>query len=138
MVHEMGNPAWASELASLDARLAHQDELDAHIAQWSRSIEPHALAARLQNAGVEACVVQTFDDLLSDPQLSHRGHWVPIHHSNLGVLKFERSGFRLSEGSGTFSTPGPNLGEHNTIILREVLGLSDEAVARLVDDEAVA
>ena len=74
LVHEMGNPAWASQLASRGARLAKQDELDTRIAQWCRDLEPHGLAVRLQNAGVEAGVVQTFDDLLSDPQLHHRSH----------------------------------------------------------------
>ena len=56
-------------------------------------------------------------------QLAHREHWIPLAHSNLGELLFERSGFRLSEASGGFAHAGPNLGEPNDTNLREPLGL---------------
>jgi crotonobetainyl-CoA:carnitine CoA-transferase CaiB-like acyl-CoA transferase len=138
LVGEMGTPGWAGGFASLEARLADQDALDAHIAEWTQAFPPHELAARLQAAGIEAGVVQSFDDLLADPQLAHRRHWVPLTHSNLGELRFERSGFRLSAASGGFSLPGPNLGEHNETILREVLGLSATRVAELLEEKVLA
>jgi crotonobetainyl-CoA:carnitine CoA-transferase CaiB-like acyl-CoA transferase len=135
LVREMGEPGWAKPDAGLAARLADQDALDAAIGAWTRGFEPHALAEKLQRAGIDAAPVQTFDDLLADPQLAHREHWVPLVHGNLGELLFERSGFRLSDAPGGFSKPGPNLGEHSAEILRDVLGLSDAEIARLVADE---
>jgi len=82
--------------------------------------------------------VQTFLDLLDDPQLAQRGHWVPLRHVHLGELRFERSGFRLSGGSGGLHSPGPNLGEHSRAILRDVLGRSDAEIDRLVREKVVA
>ena len=58
---------------------------------------------------------------------------MPLTQSNLGELRFERSGFRPSDVSGGFSRPGANLGEHNETILREVFGLSPARVAELVE-----
>lgn len=115
-----------------------EEELDAEIAKWTRGWDPHALMARLQEAGVEACAVQSFADLQEDPQLASRGHWVDVEHPHLGRLRFERSGFRLSEGSGTIERPGPLLGEHNREILSQLLGYSDEEIDRLIDDKVVA
>ena len=92
----------------------------------------------LQAAGVEAGVVQDSADLLRDPQLAHRGHWVKLCHVHLGELWFERSGIRFSGGSGSLRTPGPNLGEHNRVVLGDLLGLTDAEIARLRESGVVA
>jgi len=140
LVGVLGSPEWARDprFASVASRLAHEDVLDEALADATRAHERYALMHALQAAGVEAGVVQDFDDLLADPQLAYRGHWVPLTHVHLGTLQFDRSGFRLSGGSGALTRPGPNLGEHNREILRDVLGLDDAEIARLVADEAVA
>jgi benzylsuccinate CoA-transferase BbsF subunit len=130
---ELGDPAWARDaaLATLEGRLAARDPLDAQLAAWTRGFEETALMQRLQRAGVQAGVVQGEPELLADPQLAHRGHWVPAEHPYLGTLQLERAGFRLSEGPGGFAKPGPLLGEHTDAILREVLGLSGAEIAAL-------
>jgi benzylsuccinate CoA-transferase BbsF subunit len=121
------------ELAALARELGAKAD-DARVAAWTRSQDAGKLAARLQELGIEAGELARSRDLLSDPQLAHRGHWVPISHSNLGELLFERSGFRLSEGSGGFASPGPNLGEHTEDVLAGVAGLTMDEIARLIRD----
>ena len=132
----MGNPEWARDerFRSLEGRLTHQDELDGHIAEWTQGFDPHALMRRLQDAHVEAGVVQDANDLLADPQLAHRGHWQPVEHRHLGELLAERSGYRLSDSPGGLDVPGPDLGEHNREVLGGVLGLDDDEIERLVRD----
>ena len=115
-----------------------EDDLDARIADWTRGQEARELMVRLQGAGVEACAVQKFSDLQEDPQLAARDHWVDIEHPHLGSLRFERSGFRLSEGSGAIERPGPLLGQHNREILSELVGYSDEDIDRLIAEKVVA
>jgi benzylsuccinate CoA-transferase BbsF subunit len=137
LVRAMAAPAWARDarFATHAQRLAAQDALDAGLAAWTRDFEAHALMHTLQSAGVEAGVVQTLADLLEDPQLAHRGHFVPLHHEHLGRLPFERAGFRLSGGSGALCAPGPNLGEHTAALLAELFGLAPAEIARLVAEE---
>ena len=138
LVGAMGTPDWTRDarFASNAARLANQAELDAHLADWTRAFDAHELAARLQTAGVQAAPVQDARDLLADPQLAHRGHFVRLRHSKLGEMMFERAGMRFSEGSGELRTPGPNLGEHNREILGGLLGLDDARIAELVASRA--
>ncbi len=137
LVRAMGAPAWArgERLRTHAQRLAQQDVLDAELAAWTRGFEAHALMRTLQSAGVEAGAVQTLRDLLEDPQLAHRGHFVPLRHEHLGLLPFERAGFRLSDGSGALRAPGPNLGEHTAALLGEIFGLPGPEIARLVAEE---
>ena len=131
----MGDPDWARDpdYATGEGRLRHEPELDRRLAEWTSGVEPYALMAKLQAAGVEAGVVQTLDDLLADPQLAHRGHFEEIEHAHLGRLRFERSGFRLSENPGGLDRPGPNLGEHNQRVLGEYLGLDAVEIAALAE-----
>ena len=112
--------------------------MDVRIGEWTRTLDATVLMHRLQGAGVAAGVVQTFPDLLQDPQLAHRDHWVRLVHSNLGPLDFERSGFRFSGGSGRFDRPGPNLGEHNRAVFTGILGLTESELEELVAQGVIA
>lgn len=88
----------------------------------------------LQARGVEAGVVQDFKDLVEDPQLSHREHFVTLSHPDLGEMAFERRGYRLSETPGALHTAGPRLGQHTRAILENQLGLSPQAVSELIEN----
>ncbi len=140
LVGVMGNPAWAKEprFAQAQSRLAHQEELDDEIGDWTRGIDPYTLMQQLQEAGVEAGVVQNFQDLLDDPQLAHRKHYETLEHANLGPCPFEQYSIRLAESPPQLRTPGPNLGEHNEQIFGEFLGMDSEEISRLMKEEIIA
>jgi benzylsuccinate CoA-transferase BbsF subunit len=129
----LGDPPFAQDarFASTEGRLAHQDELDEGLGRITREHDAHELMHRLQAEGLEAGAVQDMGDLLCDPQLAHRGHFRSLRHVHLGELAFEHYGLRLSDAPPRLETPGPNLGEHNEEVLRDLLGLSDEEIERL-------
>lgn len=124
----LGAPGLARDprFASLAERLAHEDALDAAIGELTRQHEAGELMRRLQAAEVEAGVAQTCADLLKDPQLAHREHFVRMRHRHLGELAFEHYGIRFSDGMRRLSAPGPDLGEHNLRVLSEVGYREDE------------
>ena len=136
----MGDPAWAQDVRfqSLAGRREHEDELDEKLAAWTRTFDASELMVRLQDAGLEAGVVQSMADLQLDPQLAHRGHFETLQHGPLGELSFERCGFRISGAPGGYRSPGPLLGEHNEEVLGGILGLTPERIAELIEDEVVA
>jgi benzylsuccinate CoA-transferase BbsF subunit len=140
LVAAMGAPGWAREprFATAAGRAAHQDDLDARLTAWTGGFGAYLLMARLQDAGVAAGVVQHLDEVLQDPQLAHRHHFVPLDHAALGVLPYERSGFRLSASPGGFDDSGPLLGEDNDTVLGDLLGLSPGQIEQLVADGVVA
>jgi len=139
LVREMGSPDWARapELSTLDARLARVDELDARVGQWTSTHDAGELMARLQAAGVEAGVVQTFADLDADPQLAHRQHFVDVDHPHLGRIRCERAGFRSQRNPDCITAGGPDIGAHTREVLRDLLGMSDAAIDELERQEAL-
>ncbi len=112
-----GQPGWAS----LEA-----EALNAQIAAWTRTQQAEELMQRLQSAGVPAGVVQTPEDLRSDPQLAHRGHFWMLDHPTMGHRAYDGPSFRLSETPAELTKAAPLLGEDNESVYKEIVGMSDE------------
>jgi len=132
----LGDPAWAAEarFTSTAGRLAHVDDLEAALAQWTRSQSAEDVMAALQAAGVDAGVVSNFEDLINDPQLAHRQHFRAVEHPVIGRHLCEMNAMRFSRTPGEIRTPAPCLGQHNAYVYREILGLSGEEYAALEGD----
>lgn len=129
----MGDSSWGGDgdLETVAGRLARSSELDARIGAWTAGMDAYELMAALQEAGVEAGVVQTFADLLDDPQLAHREHFRPVRHPYLGEVVLERLGFRLASHEDRLRTAGPGIGADNVAVLGGILGIEVEEIRRL-------
>lgn len=138
-------------LTDLAGRLERVDEIEAALAAWTATREAAAAAAELQALGIEAVPVADFGDCAGDPQLLARGHLVALDHAALGPGTYERNGFRIStagdEGGDSddnddrpregYDRPSPLLGEDNSWVLGELLGLSSTDQRRLAADGAL-
>jgi benzylsuccinate CoA-transferase BbsF subunit len=128
-----GHPEWAEDarFASLDARKAHEDELDALIRSWTLRWSPREVMETLQAAGVRAGVVHRLSDLFADPQLAHRRVWQELPHPELERFHYMAPPYILSETPAE-QHRSPLLGEHNQRVYHDFLGLSDREIERLI------
>jgi benzylsuccinate CoA-transferase BbsF subunit len=135
----IGSPEWTNNprFSTLRGRKANEDELDQLVEQWTIQHTPHEVMTRLQEAGVPAGVVQSGEDLVVDPQLKHREALVPLKHPEIGDHLYQAPAFRLSRTPHELTMPAPCLGEHNDYVLKEVLGMSDDEIAKLVASGAL-
>lgn len=135
----LGKPAWAMapELDSAAGRIAHRERIDRELAEFTRTHEPRALMERLQAAGVPAGMVQRSSDLLTDPQLAHRRFFRRLHHPEMGEVPYEGHQFRIRGYDSGPRTAAPCLGEHSVQVLREILGYSEEDLARIAASGAL-
>ena len=74
--------------------------------------------------GFVAGVVQTSEDLANCPQLEERGYFAEIEHPVMGRLRVPGEMFRLPECPWSLRRPAPLLGEHNSEVYSDELGLS--------------
>lgn len=119
------------------ARCRHDAELDAAVAEVTQGWDGRELMEALQRAGVAAGVVHDQQGLYGDPQLLHRGHFVPLTHPEWGEFPAEPFGVRLSKAPPVVERPAPCLGQDNERVLREVLGYSSEEVDRFIAEGAL-
>ncbi|HZW53736.1 MAG TPA: CoA transferase [Candidatus Elarobacter sp.] len=126
-----GDLATEARFATAEGRRAHQDALDEHVAAWSRRQDAHAAERALQARGVPASAVQNSRDLLADPQLAARGHFVRLTHPTRGSTMVEGSRFRLSRTPAQMPTAAPTLGRDTADVLRSLLGYGDARIAEL-------
>jgi crotonobetainyl-CoA:carnitine CoA-transferase CaiB-like acyl-CoA transferase len=124
-------------LATLDARLARVDEVEAAVGTWTATRTRAEVAEALQARGIEAVPVQDFADVHHDPQLAARGHFLELEHPMMGRGLYERSGFRVGDAPAGYDRAGPTLGQDNDWVLGEILGLAADEQARLREAGAV-
>ena len=137
LVGVMGSPDWATApaLATLEGRLARQQEIDDAIASWAALFGKYELAASCQAAGVGAMPVQSTEDRVDhDVQLRHQGMYRPVFHPVLGTHLMQNFPFTLSSGPVPSDRPAPLVGEHTKQVLTTLVGLTDEEVAQGVEE----
>ncbi len=122
---------------NVEDRLRRASELEASITSWTAVRDRDEIAELLQAAGIEAVPVQDFVDVLADPQLSFRKHFVEMEHPLIGKGVYERNGFRLSRSQAGYERTGPTLGQDNAYVLGEILGLSGPEQAELAAQGAL-
>jgi crotonobetainyl-CoA:carnitine CoA-transferase CaiB-like acyl-CoA transferase len=123
--------------ATQEARLAHQDALNAMVAAWTKDRAAQVAEAALQMRGVPASALQNSRELVHDPQLAHRGHLVRLAHPILGATLVEGSRFRLSRTPAKIDRAAPTLGGDNHYVLETILGYSAERIAELAIEGAL-
>lgn len=131
----VGGPELAGDPSFADAaaRLERAGEIDERIGAWAAAHLAPDVAAQLQAAGVPAHVAMSSLDMLDDPQLAHRGHFVELDHPLFGRTTVEGSRFALSRTPAAVRRAAPTLGQDNETVLCDLLGYSAERYRSLLD-----
>lgn len=126
MASDTDAPELASDarFATAEARLAHQDELDAIISRWTGTQDAFTLAQRLQSAGIPAAPVMRGPDLLRDPHYMERETFLTVDHPQVGPRQYPGLPWKMSATPGQVRGPAPTLGQHNREIYGELLGMA--------------
>ncbi|ALM83605.1 CaiB/BaiF CoA-transferase family protein [Bordetella sp. N] len=135
----LGAPAWMDDarLDSVQGRLAHVEEVEEKLTTETQRQPVEALVQVLQEHGVPAGRVSTAADVIDDPQLRHRGHWLTLNHPEMGPSLYNAQPFRNARSATGQARPAPLLGQHTHEICTTLLGLDDAEIARLAEDGAL-
>jgi crotonobetainyl-CoA:carnitine CoA-transferase CaiB-like acyl-CoA transferase len=135
----LGDPDWAAAdgLATVAGRIARRAVLDAQLAAWTSAHGPRAATAILQRHGVPAGFMQRPDEYEHDPQLSARGFLRTFEQPGLEPMRIENAPFRAERIPAPAYVCAPEPGEHTREICRELLGLDDYEIDRLIAGEAL-
>ena len=124
------------EFASMNSRWRNQDELDHYISQWTKYLSDEVLMKILQGQGVPAASIMNSRDILTDPHMRARGFYELIKHSpetGMGSKLYYGRPWKMSKTPSYVRTPAPKLGEHNELILGDLLGRTVNEIAELYE-----
>jgi len=114
--------------ADIEQRRETHAVIDAAISNWTGSRLKTRAAEELQAAGVPAGPVNTTPDMVSDPQVRHRGFFVPLEPVDTPI---PGSPIKLNGASSDDWTPCPKLGADNARILKDWLDYTDHEIGQL-------
>ena len=118
-------------LATLDARREREDDVEAAVSAWTRTLSKHAVTEACLTAGVPAGPMLTSSQQLQDPHLAARGYLVDIDQPPIGAMTIEGPAFAATGMPEADIRPAPGLGEHTREIIAE-LGLDAAAIEALI------
>tara|TARA_B100000315_G_scaffold231106_1_gene242157 strand:- start:312 stop:1535 length:1224 start_codon:yes stop_codon:yes gene_type:complete len=145
----LGSPEWCREprFATMLGRSRHQDELDRHIRQWTVGLPAEEVMRRLQEAGVPAGIVSQGKDLYTSAHLEAREFYRPTRYyqaDRATAASQWKEGesiawsmpVRLSQTPMEFGGYS-NVGEDNSYVFGELLGMPPAESDRLASDEVI-
>ena len=141
LVAAIGQPALQDDerFADMPARMRNREPLDAIIADWTRGQDAWKLTRTLQDAGIAAGPVLNSRDLLLDAHLRVRRFYELISHPDpVGERPVIGRPYRFRFRELKIGKGAPRFGEDNGYVLRDVLGLAEEEIARLYESQVVS
>ncbi|MCY1545659.1 Succinyl-CoA--L-malate CoA-transferase beta subunit [compost metagenome] len=139
MMLAIGRPDLAEDpaLAQNDGRVKRVDEIDAAIADWTRTQTVESVLAVLREAQVPSGRIYTVKDIAEDPHYRARGVIESV--TSAGGLTVEVPGVvpKLSASPGGIHDRAPTLGEHTDAVLKQA-GFDDAAIADLRARKVIA
>ena len=126
-------PGWRDEAG----RLADRERVEDAVAAWLAQEDAAEMEGRLQAAGVAAGQALHPRLQATHPHFVARGYPVPVDQPGSGPLLLEGPAFVGSLMGRPRCGPAPMPGQHTAQVCRELLGLDDDGIARLVASGAI-
>src|SRR5437763_47781 len=139
LVKAMGREELADDprFATNADRVAHMDETDAVVTEWTRTLPKMEVFARLKTGRVPSAPVRTAPEVMHDRHMHERGMLVDIEHPELGPITVPTSPLRLHGLGLAPAAASPTVGQHNAEIYGGWLGLSAADLAALKEEGVI-
>ncbi len=121
-------------LRALEGRKAHEDEVDAAVAAWTRERDAWQAMHYLQGRGIMAAVVEDLEDVVArDPHMRAQ-HFETLSDSDEANSYLVHGQPLKFDGRRPELSRPPIQGEHNEYVIKQLLGVSDEDYVQLLID----
>ncbi|MEE4451647.1 CoA transferase [Novosphingobium resinovorum] len=136
----MGQPELATDprYATHVARGENLRELDAIIAEWTRTLTVDELEAKMIEFSVPAGKIYRAPEMLEDPHFAAREALVDVEHPQWGSFKMQNAFPKLSDTPSSVRRRAPlEIGQDNAEVYGELLGMSEADIAALKGSAAI-
>jgi len=118
-------------------RVAHMDETDALVAEWTSGLGKMEVFARTKAYRIPCAPVRNAPEVMNDPHMHERGMLERIDYPELGEIVVPSTPLRLHGTDRVETRPSPTIGQHNAEIYGGWLGLSTSEIQQLKDSGVI-
>ena len=138
----LGQEEWLQDPRFSDGlnRWKHRLDLDEALAPVTAQWDSRQLMEALQSVGVAAGAVLDSADLLFDPQLRSRNFYEVISHdpsTGMPPLPYASRPWKLLGTPAVEGKAGPIMGQHNRLVLMDLLGKTDAEMQALEEAQVI-
>ena len=137
LTRAMERPELMEKYAKNIDRLRDDAYMDEIITEWMGSKNFAELKEICDREGVPVSLIYSIEDIANDPQYAARNDIIEMPHKNFGTIKMPGITPVFSETPGEVRWIGPELGEHNEEIYKELLGVSDEQMEKMKEQNII-
>jgi len=116
-------------------RLKNRDPLHAIVREWFSQKTVSEVHSLFEESGLPYGLVYSAKDIHEDPQNQARENIIEVKDPEIGPVKMQCVMPKLSGTPGRVTSSSPLLGEHNREIYGGLLGLTDEQINALREEE---
>ena len=124
-------------LFKVEGRMKYQDELDAAITGWTIGRQDHEATQLLQEAGVPSGPSHDIGRVFNDPQMREGGYISTLQTLDGESREMPGLPWRFQGEEDAILTEAPVLGQHNSFVYQELLGLSEQEASRLAEEQVI-
>ena len=119
-------------------RIENHTTLDDLINRWTQGKNKNDVMMELQNHGIPSgAVLNCGSDTYENRHLNQREFFELVEHPQAGIFPMSRGIFKFADTKLSNQRHSPCLGEHNTQILQNLLGISHENVNDMEINEII-
>ena len=125
-------------LDTVKKRIENHTTLDDLINRWTQGKNKNDVMMELQNHGIPSgAVLNCGSDTYENRHLNQREFFELVEHPQAGIFPMSRGIFKFADITLSNQRHSPCLGEHNTQILQNLLGISHENVNDMEINEII-
>ncbi len=122
-----------------EGRFKNSDTIERIVLDWLKNLTVEQALKRLREKRVACDSVIEVADVLDDPQLTQRGMIRELHHPKSGKTGIKTAGFPIhfTEADAGLKASAPYPGQDNEEIYKGLLGISEEEMLKMRDEEII-
>ncbi len=133
----LGHPEWATDprFAAIADRVANKALLTKMMEDVLKTDTKENWAQKLRH--LPAGPIRTMKEALDEPEVKRRGMLKTYKHKRVGEVPLIGSNYRFSDTPVDDTYPPPSLGEHTSLVLKDIAGLSEAEIAALREKKVI-
>jgi len=138
-VKMLGEPEWTKDpLFSTEiSRLRNSDAVDALLTSWFMERGKEEIFQLAQAQGVPCFPLYNIREVAENRQYQARGYFQECEHPIVGRLTMPGPPYQMSRTPAQVRRPAPRLGEHNVMVYRERLGMTEAQLGALESEGVI-